>query len=368
MSQTRPPAYIVMPLVALVAVVLAASAFALVDRGSDALVGESASSRAEASARAAASDDPAGSTRPALRPPAALVQMRTQSWGVTIPRVPGELTRLNELERITGRAPDRVMWYASWSDFRDFPTQLARRVARRGALPEISWEPWDPARGVDQPAYAMDRIAAGGEDRYLRRWARQARAYREPVVIRFAHAMNGDWYPWGVGRRGVTARDHKAAWRHVVGIFREEGAHNVLWSWSPNVPFPGSVPIEDLYPGDAWVDRVALDGYNWAGYRPGTTWTPFTQVASEGLEQLAEVSSRPAYMGEVAAPEKGGDKARWVRGMFAYAESDARLRGLTWFDFRKRADWRIDSSRASARAFRQGLRGYGAEGSLVTGS
>ena len=362
MTSSRPPAYIAVPLAILVLVVVTTSVLAFAQRGSDALVGESASRRA------AAAQDADARVEGAPRPPAALLQMRTQSWGVTIPRVPGELARLDQLERITGRAPDRVMFYASWKGFRDFPTDLVRRVARRDALPEISWEPWDPAGRSDQPRYAMDTIAAGDRDRYLRRWARQARAYAEPVVIRFAHAMNGDWYPWGVGRRGVSAADHQEAWRHVVGVFRDEGADNVIWSWSPNVPFPGSVPISALYPGDAWVDRVALDGYNWAGYRPGTTWTQFRQVAGEGLTQLALVSSRPAYMGEVAAPERGGDKAAWVRRMFAVAAADERLRGLTWFDFKKRADWRIDSSPASTRAFRRGLADYGAVGSLVTGS
>ena len=296
------------------------------------------------------------------------MEMTARSWGVTIPRVPGELRRLDRVERTTGRMPDRVMWYAAWSAFPDFPSDLARRVSRRGALPEISWEPWNPEGGLDQPAYTMKAIAAGDRDRYLRRWARQARAYGKPVVIRFAHAMNGDWFPWGAGRRDTTPGDHKAAWRHIVTLFRDAGARNVIWSWSPNIPFTGSVPIDDLYPGDEWVDRVALDGYNWAGYREGTSWTPFADVVGAGLDQLAEVSSRPAYLGEVGCPERGGDKAAWVRGMFAEVADDPRIRGLTWFDFKKRADWRINSSEASASAFRRGLRGYGAVGSGATGS
>ncbi|QWC85524.1 hypothetical protein KLP28_01710 [Nocardioidaceae bacterium] len=362
MSSSRPPSYITTPLIVLVAVVLASSVTAVALRGPDALVGEPASSRAAADG--SERSDRAGATDgPPPRPPAELLAMRTQSWGVTIPRVPGELDRLDRVVRLTGRAPDRVMWYASWAAFEDFPTQLARRVARRGALPEISWEPWDPAGGRQQPRYDLAGIAAGDNDRYLRRWARQAEAYGKPVVIRFMHAMNGDWYPWGAGRRGVRAADHVAAWRHVVETFRDVGAHNVIWSWSPNVPFPGSVPLDSLFPGDRWVDRVALDGYNWAGFRPGTSWTSFADVMGEGLDQLADLSDRPAYIGEVGCPERGGDKARWVRCMFATAAEDPRIRGLTWFDFRKEADWRIDSSPASAAAFRQGLRDYGAAGS-----
>ena len=71
--------------------------------------------------------------------------------------------------------------------------------------------------------------------------------------------MNGDWVPWGLGVNGNTARDYVAAWRHLVTVFAEEGASNVRWVWSPNVNPDGYLPFERLYPGDRWVDWLALD-------------------------------------------------------------------------------------------------------------
>ena len=49
-----------------------------------------------------------------------------------------------------------------------------RRSTARGAVPIISWEPWDSWRGgSDQPEYALARIAAGDHDALIDRWAAQ---------------------------------------------------------------------------------------------------------------------------------------------------------------------------------------------------
>ena len=80
-------------------------------------------------------------------------------------------------------------------------------------------------------------------------------------MIRFGHEMNGDWYGWS----GQPAA-YVAAWRHVVSVFRGEGAANVKWVWSPNVD-NGDYPFARYFPGDSWVDYVALDGYNWGRSR-----------------------------------------------------------------------------------------------------
>jgi len=62
-------------------------------------------------------------------------------------------------------------------------------------------------------------------DGYLRSYARHVRAFRYPVIIGFGHEMNGFWYPWGFGH--VRPRTWIAAWRHVVTVFRRQGADNV---------------------------------------------------------------------------------------------------------------------------------------------
>ncbi|WP_309650585.1 glycosyl hydrolase [Nocardioides sp.] len=292
-------------------------------------------------------------SRPRVTAPAAMV------FAVSLPDAPGSMASLEDLSARLGRRPTQVMWYDAWSRGTGFPTQQAAAVAAFGATPVITWEPWDPALGTDQPAYALKTIAAGLHDTYVTAWAKQARAYGKPVTLRFAHEMNGTWYPWAAGVNGNTAADYVAAWKRVRGIFTQQKATNVSWSWSPNVPYPGSTPMASLYPGDAQVSTVALDGYNWGGLLPGTTWQSFLDVFDDGLAEVRSFTAKTIAVGEVGAPEVGGDKAAWIRDMFAtLATRPGGLTGFTWFSHLKEADWRIDSSPAAFEAFRTGLATY----------
>lgn len=281
------------------------------------------------------------------------------TFGISLPDAPGSMVALEDLSVRLGRRPTQVMWYDAWSRRAAFPAREAATVAAFGATPVITWEPWDPTQGVDQPAYSLQTISAGLHDAYITAWAKQARSYGKPVTVRFAHEMNGSWYPWAAGVNGNTAADHVAAWKHVRAVFARQKATNVSWSWSPNVPYPGSTALSSLYPGDAQVSVVALDGYNWGGLLPGTTWQSFLDVFDEGLAEVRALTGKPVVIGEVGAPEVGGDKAAWVRDMFAtLATRPGGLTGFTWFSHLKEADWRIDSSAASLDAFRAGLATY----------
>jgi beta-mannanase len=149
-----------------------------------------------------------------------------------------------------------------------------------------------------------------------------------------------------------------AAWRHVVDVFRAQGATNVTWQWSPNVPYTGSTDLTSVYPGDGYVDSVALDGYNWAGVTAGATWTSFADVFAAGAQQVRAITQRPLYVAETATAELGGNKATWISDMFATLEASGTFAGFTWFDYDKEGDWRIDSDADALAAFRDALIGY----------
>ena len=52
-----------------------------------------------------------------------------------------------------------------------------------------------------------------------------------------------------------------AAWRHIVTLFRAEGADNVTWLWTINRDTHGTGPIGKWWPGKAYVTWVGIDGY-----------------------------------------------------------------------------------------------------------
>jgi mannan endo-1,4-beta-mannosidase len=92
----------------------------------------------------------------------------------------------------------------------------------------------------------------------------------QPMIIRLFHEFNlpGNSY----GYTHETAAQFVAAWQHIVTVFRNAGATNVLWCWCPNVWSANASNAVDptavdgsgvnWYPGDAYVDIIGLDGYN----------------------------------------------------------------------------------------------------------
>lgn len=305
---------------------------------------------------------PASAAKPAPTTPPATVTPSAdlpRGWGVSMPGMPWDTTAIATLSNAVGDIPDTVMWYDAWANNTPFPVATAHSLNASGVdTLAVTWEPWNPANGVTQPTYTAARIASGKFDAYIRSYAKALKEYGKPVTIRYAHEMNGNWYPWSVGVNGNRASDYVAAYRRVVGIFDAQGATNVSWAWTPNVPFPGSTPMAAAYPGDAYVDQVGLDGYNWANLQPGSTWTSFWDVFGPGVAQLQALTTRPIWLGEVGAPEAGGDKAAWVTDMFTTLAAHPEVRGFTWFSYNKEADWRIDSSPATVEAFRTGLATY----------
>jgi hypothetical protein len=156
----------------------------------------------------------------------------------------------------------------------------------------------------------------------------------------------------------TTAADHVAAFRHVTEVFDARGAGNVQFVWNPNVRYPGSSPMAETWPGSRYVDRVALDGYNWGTSAPGHDWQEPEELFGDSLEELRELAPGiPITIAEVACAEEGGDKAAWVTNLVTYLDGQADVAAFVWFEHDKEADWRIASSPAGAAAMRAALAG-----------
>lgn len=252
-----------------------------------------------------------------------------------------------------GRTLREFNFYLAWTYGEPFPTDVLTQARANGVLPSITWEPWDPAAGVDQPRYRLSTIAAGGFDDYIDRWARAAAAYGGPVKIRFAHEMNGTWYPWSAATNGNSPATYIAAFRHVQDRFDAAGATNVIWVWSPNIVPGMPVTLASVWPGARYVDAIGIDGYNGGADEPSMGgWRSPRQVFADTLAQIDQLApTTPVYIAETGSAEGGGDKAAWIRELFAYLAT-TRVSGVDWFEFGGRADWRLTSSVASAAAAR----------------
>jgi Glycosyl hydrolase family 26 len=273
--------------------------------------------------------------------------------GSYIPRfsqpLPPHPNAINAQSRMVGRRPLIVSIYRQWRQRLVLPAQLDP-VWNGGSVPMITWEPFSYSGGH----FPLRKIAHGRYDGYLRKQARAAAAWGHPILLRFAHEMNGSWYPWGLGVDGNTPARYKRAWRHVVSVFRAQGANDVQWVWAPQVNKDGKYPFRRLYPGNSWVDWVGMDGYN-AGVRGN--WDSFTEIFGDSYDTIVNMTSRPILVTETGSSQSGGDKAEWVQSALEREiPKFSRIRAVVWFNAHfNRLDFRIASSASALSAFKAGV-------------
>lgn len=231
-----------------------------------------------------------------------------------------------------GRTAGVINLYAAWQWKTPLPTRTLEAIAAAGALPEITWEPWDPRAGVGQPRYALSRIVAGDFDDYIRGWAHDAAAYRGNLALRFAHEMNGAWYPWSVSANHGDPATYVAAYRHIHRIFAEAGAANVTWVWSPNIIMAGNVDaLTASFPGADVVDVVGVDGYASPAASSDTGLSVPEYLFGPTLDAVHAVASGiPVWINETGIRGSSGNPGNWIQSLFEYLHGTPVV-AVLWF-------------------------------------
>jgi len=240
---------------------------------------------------------------------------------------------------VVGEKPGAVLWF---EDFHAEPPSAGiGAVDDFDAMPIITWEPWGAT---------LESIAFGEHDGHLVEWAKALTASGSSVGLRFAHEFNGDWYPW-TPTQGATPEHFVAAWRHAHDVFTGEGATNVAWIWCPNAVSVDPAPIEMWYPGDAYVNVLAVDGYNWGKVKSSGEWVPPDRLFNHALSEMRHINDeKPILIAEVACAEDGGSKPEWISEFVVYVDTQSDVEGFVWFEHNKETDWRMVSSCASTEA------------------
>jgi mannan endo-1,4-beta-mannosidase len=240
--------------------------------------------------------------------------------GVYAHGVPDSYSGVNAFKNATGARPDVLLYYSGW--YEPFQASFAAQAAKNGEVPLVVM---DPAKGPGV-GISVARIASGKYDGYLSAYAEAVRAYRHPVIISFAHEMNGSWYPWGYTHTRPKA--FVAAWRHVVTVFRALGAKNVTWLWTVNVindTRTGRIPSPaPWWPGSSYVDWVGIDGYY---LKP--TWQ-FAPLFGPTITAVRTLTGRPILIAETGAVPEAGQPAK-IADVFAGIHQYGLL-GFVWFD------------------------------------
>jgi Glycosyl hydrolase family 26 len=173
-------------------------------------------------------------------------------------------------QQLVGKRPAWVYFCNNWYQSRDFPMATATWIRANGSIPYIRLMLLHaPIRHPD-PLFTLENILRGRLDRDFRRWMRDARRFATPLLAEYGVEVNGFWFPWNGlwNREGGSYADSvarfRAAYRHIIRIAREEGAHNIRWVFHVD---PWDEPVvdwnrfENYYPGDEWIDWFGVSVY-----------------------------------------------------------------------------------------------------------
>lgn len=222
-----------------------------------------------------------------------------------------------------------------------FPTQYSSTVRDQGKTLVIFWEQYD---------VTLDEIISGSQDDYIRKFANDARIYAGPVLLSPFHEMNGYWTPWSGVAPGNSPLKVILAWRRIHSFFND--TPNVRFVWTVNsesVPDTAVNGISAYYPGDAYIDDVAIDGFNF-----GSPWRSFEEIFRAPLEQLS-LYKKPIYLMSMASTE-GAAKADWITdALTVQIPKYPQIVGWIWFNQNKEQNWLVNSDQSSLDAFKAGI-------------
>ncbi len=269
---------------------------------------------------------------PVVPAPAAPIQTQTPSlkWGVFLPS-----DSLSSFEGTVGQQADMQAIFVGWNE--SFPTSMANSLKSSGKTLVIFWE---------NTGTSLDQINAGNSDAYINNFASAAKASGASVILAPLHEMNGNWDTWDGTVGNNTPSKVIATWKHIHDAFN--GATNVKFAWDVNnvsVPNTTANSISSYYPGDNYVDYVAVDGFNF----DTQTWD---QVFPSSLMNLLSSYNKPVYILSTASVP-GVQKAQWIKDMGAHIKNYPSIVGWVWFNQNGGdGNWLVDSDSASLAAFK----------------
>lgn len=212
-----------------------------------------------------------------------------------------------------GRQIDFAVVFAGRAGWSDFTGSVGWG---KGQTPTTTHPVW-----WSQPIVADGgNLAAAANGDYDSYWDSVANDLANSPVrtIRLGWEMNGGWYPWGVNQVGSnTPEQYASAYRRFVDKFRQK-ASDWVFVWNPSFDQP---TFEGSYPGDTYVDIIALDIYESTQYHPWDASTRWAHILDPGsgfaglnwLVNFARAHNKPIAFPEYATNYNDGEFPKRMR-------------------------------------------------------
>ena len=253
---------------------------------------------------------------------------------------------------------------------------LLTNVWRTGHIPMVTWEASLGTNSTGSTS-VLEAIGDGDYDHVIDRWARRIAQWlavgNRRLYFRPLPEMNRSGTPWSTS----IPRRYRIAWQRLHQRFADEGADGdrIQWVWNPNATDIESPPAEEYYPGDAVVDWIGIDGYNFGDAKPWSTWQSPASIFTPMLDRLREHTEKPVAIPEFASSSRQQGsfrptaKAQWIRSAFEYfRRRDIRL--ACWFNTDKETDWAVFGGERGTDTYQNGgerYRTYSTYRHVVTG-
>jgi cellulose synthase/poly-beta-1,6-N-acetylglucosamine synthase-like glycosyltransferase len=179
--------------------------------------------------------------------------------GAYVPKGDNGLSNLSERDL----SRSLVSFYLPWRSEAD-PDYL-ERIYASGRLPMITWEPWIPE---DDTLNVFQGINTGLYDEFIRERASFFASLNRPIMLRFAHEMDNPAYQWSENG-SLKPLEFIEAWRHMVMLFKKEGATNVLWVYNPWK----ADALDEYFPGGKFVDWIGVTLLDYGPHLEGKSYS-----------------------------------------------------------------------------------------------
>lgn len=183
---------------------------------------------------------------------------------------------------------------------------------------------------------AGESWSAASNGAYDARWRaslnriKQERAGEGATYIRFAHEMNGSWYPWKVNAGNVA--DFKKSWIRYRALQQEIFPEGQLTFSVNRESFEAGMDWRQMFPGSQYVDMMSVDYYN--QYPHATSQQSFDAylgtsdkwggpMGLDGHLAFAKSVGLAVGISEWSGNADGGDQPAFMTAMYNYIKKNS---------------------------------------------
>lgn len=270
--------------------------------------------------------------------------------------------KLTSFQKLINKKVSIAHYYLGWEALTT-PQLLSQfsLLHRFGWQPMLSTNPYYFSDCKANPLPLYTAIANGLCDDFLKRAGTNLSKIQQPFYFVFAWEMNNENNQWSITTTGSTTTDFIHAWQHIHTIFAKQHVKNIIWVFCPNVPDNTTTPYAKIYPGNAYVDWICLDGYNWGTTQSWSSWGNFADIFTSSYNTLTHIApSKPLMLGEFNTTDQGGNKADWYTDALTQQIPDnfPDIKAVVIFNENRpqeHVNWQIDSNPDALKAFSQSI-------------